>query len=401
MKEKIKILLIEDDEDDYILTKDTFSDIPGKSYELDWVSNYQDGLEAILKSDYDLYLLDYRLGKETGLQIIKQMSFRENMAPLILLTGQGDRELAFEAMEAGAADFLIKTDLKPDLLDRSIRYAIQRHDTINKLRKKEEELQQLNANLEQIVLDRTKELNIAHEGLKKSLEIERKMGELKSRFVSMASHEFKTPLTSILSSASLLERYTESSEQEKRFKHVVRIKSSVQNLTNILNDFLSLEKIESGSVNSAPEQFTINEFIFTLLDELTPLLTNNQIVKFYHKGEITIKLDKHLLKNILINLLSNAIKYSPLGKDVSLKTICTKENLKIEITDQGIGIPDEDKQHMFERFFRAANASNIQGTGLGLTIVKRYVEMMGGEIGFTSTLNVGTTFKVVLPILVS
>jgi signal transduction histidine kinase len=162
-----------------------------------------------------------------------------------------------------------------------------------------------------------------------------------------------------------------------------------------------LEKIESGSVNSAPEQFTINEFIFTLLDELTPLLTNNQIVKFYHKGEITIKLDKHLLKNILINLLSNAIKYSPLGKDVSLKTICTKENLKIEITDQGIGIPDEDKQHMFERFFRAANASNIQGTGLGLTIVKRYVEMMGGEIGFTSTLNVGTTFKVVLPILVS
>lgn len=397
MKRNIKVLLIEDDEDDYILTEDTISEIPGKMYELDWAASYEAGLRAIEEHKYDVYLLDYRLGKENGLDLLKKMIGERFDAPLILLTGLGDRELDFEAMEAGAADFIVKTDLNPDLLDRSIRYAIQQFSTIGKLRRKEDELQQLNMHLEQKVKERTSELATAHEELKSILAKERELSELKSRFVSMASHEFKTPLTSILSSASLIERYTESDQQPKRKKHIVRIKSAVENLTNILNDFLSLEKIESGSIKSCNEAIDLKLTIREIIDEMTPILQANQVINFNFKGMSKVFIDKHLLKNILINLLSNAIKYSPTKADIELR-IKVSDKIEIEVEDHGIGIPEEDKIHMFQRFFRAGNATNIQGTGLGLTIVKRYLDLMGGSIGFRSELDKGTTFEVVIPL---
>jgi signal transduction histidine kinase len=397
MKKNIKVLLIEDDEDDYILTEDTISEIPGKMYELDWAASYEAGLKAISTNEYDVYLLDYRLGKENGLELLKKMKNQRLNAPLILLTGLGDRELDIEAMEAGAADFLVKADLRPDLLDRSIRYAIQQHKIIGKLRRKEDELQQLNTQLEQKVKERTSELAEAHEELKSILAKERELSELKSRFVSMASHEFKTPLTSIMSSASLIERYTESDHQPKRKKHIDRIKSAVDNLTNILNDFLSLEKIESGSVKSCDSALDLQEAVKDIVDEMAPILKVGQTINFNFKGESKVFMDKHMLKNILINLLSNAIKYSPDEEDIELRIEVT-DCIKIEVEDHGIGIPEEDKVHMFQRFFRAGNATNIQGTGLGLTIVKRYLDLMGGSIDFQSEMEKGTTFEVVLPI---
>lgn len=397
MKKNIKVLLIEDDEDDYILTEDTVSEIPGKMYELDWAESYEDGLRAIGENKYDVYLLDYRLGKENGLDLLKKMIGERLEAPLILLTGLGDRELDFEAMKAGAADFIVKADLTPDLLDRSIRYAIQQYKTIGELRRKEEELQEFNMHLEQIVKERTSELASAHEELKSILAKERELSELKSRFVSMASHEFKTPLTSILSSASLIERYSETEQQPKRKKHIERIKSAVQNLTNILNDFLSLEKIESGSIKSYNEAIDLQSTVRDIIDEMTPILRADQVINFNFKGNSKAFLDKHLLKNILINLLSNAIKYSPAENDIELRIEAT-DKIHIEVEDHGIGIPDEDKVHMFQRFFRAGNATNIQGTGLGLTIVKRYLDLMDGSIDFRSELDKGTTFEVEIPL---
>jgi signal transduction histidine kinase len=400
MKEKIKILLIEDDEDDYILTLDTLNDIPGKMYELEWVTNYDEGLSAITSNSFDVFLLDYRLGKESGLDLLKKMNLVVESGPIILLTGQGDRQLDFEAMEAGASDFLVKADLNPDLLDRSIRYSIQQFKTIRQLRKKEDELKQLNANLELLVHDRTAELNLANIELKKVYDSERELSQLKGRLVSMASHEFKTPLSTILSSISLVERYSDQSDKEKRTKHVERIKSAVQNLNNILNDFLSLEKIESGFAPQKPEAIQFSNFIHCIIDDLNPILKLEQAIIFSHNGKNVILVDTHLLKNILINLLSNAIKYSPEDKEIVLKTQCHTNILEIEVTDQGIGIPEEDKVHMFERFFRAGNSGSFQGTGLGLTIVKRYLDILGGSIRFESELNKGTSFFVLLPIMV-
>jgi signal transduction histidine kinase len=215
----------------------------------------------------------------------------------------------------------------------------------------------------------------------------------------MASHEFKTPLSTILSSISLVERYTELDDIEKRTKHIDRIKSAVNNLNNILNDFLSLEKIESGFMARELVTINVSEFVHSIIDELNPLLQQDQVIEFSHKGKSEILADKHTLKNILINLLSNAVKYSPEGKEIILKTHCLPDALKLEVTDYGIGIPNEDKAHMFERFFRASNAINYQGTGLGLTIVKRYLDLLGGSIRFDSELNKGTSFFVHLPLI--
>ena len=236
------------------------------------------------------------------------------------------------------------------------------------------------------------------EELRASLEKEKELGELKSRFVTMASHEFRTPLSTILSSASLISKYNGSEQLEQRNKHLDRIKSSVNNLTAILNDFLSLGKLEEGKINCNPTEFDMVSFANELTNEMRELTKRGQtIIHETEKPEAKVLLDKNLTRNICINLLSNAIKYSEEGKIIIFKTDVEAGKLHISVTDQGIGIPESEQQHIFDRFFRANNAVNIQGTGLGLNIVKKYAELMGGQIYFTTEQGKGTTFHVTLP----
>lgn len=232
--------------------------------------------------------------------------------------------------------------------------------------------------------------------VKKALEKERELNELKSRFVSMASHEFRTPLSTILTSASLIARYTEPGTEEKREKHINRIKSAVGNLTGILNDFLSLSKLEEGHFQNQPEYFDLKELVTNTVDEIKMITKPNQAIIYEHKGETKVFLDMKSARNICINLLSNAIKYSE--KDIFINTEITKEKIKIKVKDQGIGIPQEEQEYLFTRFFRAKNATNIQGTGLGLNIVRKYLELMNGTITFESGLNEGTTFFIEFPL---
>ena len=233
--------------------------------------------------------------------------------------------------------------------------------------------------------------------LEQNLIKERELGELKSRFVSMASHEFRTPLSAIQSSLDLIKIYQERGQNEKQEKHFSRIKASVQNLTNILNDFLSLEKLESGKINNQPVYLTFDEYVEGVLEEITLLKKDNQLIQYKHEGKKEAFLDKYLLRNILNNLMSNAIKYSPEGATIKINTEIKKEMLRISVRDEGIGIPQADQEHMMSRFFRATNVTNIQGTGLGLTIVKRYLDMIGGNIWFESKESEGTTFFVTIP----
>lgn len=239
----------------------------------------------------------------------------------------------------------------------------------------------------------------AENEIRKSLEKEKELNELKSRFVSMASHEFRTPLSTILSSVSLVQKYDGPENEEKRDKHISRIKSAVNNLTGILNDFLSLDKLETGKVENNPVEFDIVKFSEEMTEEMQAVAKKGQNVIYKHSGKNTRAVaDKHILKNILHNLLSNASKYSDEGTEISFNTISEKTNLKIEVIDRGIGIPEEEKQHMFERFFRAKNAVNIGGTGLGLNIVKKYTELLDGEIRFESKAGEGTTFTLLIPL---
>ncbi len=243
-------------------------------------------------------------------------------------------------------------------------------------------------------------LRKSEEELLKALKKEKQLNELKSRFVSMASHEFRTPLSTVLSSADLAEAYTGGAEhQEKRSRHLHRIKTAVGTLTGILNDFLSLSKLEENKVQAQAIQFSLKTFCDEVVDEMHGLLKPGQEIRQAHEncnGEVF--LDKKILKNIVYNLVSNASKYSDAGKPIFWRMRLADEVLYLEVEDQGIGIPEEDQPHLFERFFRANNVENIQGTGLGLNIVRRYLSLVGGDISFKSKPGQGTVFMVNIPL---
>jgi signal transduction histidine kinase len=241
-------------------------------------------------------------------------------------------------------------------------------------------------------------LRKSQEDLKEALDKEKELSDLKSRFVSTASHEFRTPLSTILSSASLISRYTQADEQENREKHISRIKSSVQMLTRILDDFLSLSKLEQGAVVLQPESIVFDQFLHNVADAMEGFLKPDQrIVIKNQTNNLVLESDLGVLRNILYNLLTNASKYSESGEIHCFSTV-TEGNLIVEVTDHGMGIPEEEQKHLFERFFRAYNATNIQGTGLGLYIVSNYLKLLGGTISFDSVEGQGTTFKILIPI---
>lgn len=266
-------------------------------------------------------------------------------------------------------------------------------------------LSKLNSELEHKVNERTEELAIAIKSLAESktkvieaLEKERELNVLKSRFVTTASHEFRTPLGTILSSASLLARYNNEQDLEKRMRHIERIKSSVANMTEILNDFLSLDKLEEGIIRNNPVDFNLIELIEKTSEDLRSILKNGQTLEVLcDVQEIQLHLDQQLIKNIIINLVSNAIKYSPEEKPILITIKDYPNKTELSVADQGIGIPEEDQLHLFDRFFRANNSGNIQGTGLGLNIVKKYTELIGAEISFKSKINEGSVFTVKFP----
>ena len=267
----------------------------------------------------------------------------------------------------------------------------------------EDMLKQHATELEHKVSERTRdlislvsELEKAKAEVSKSLEKEIELNQLKSRFVSMASHEFRTPLSSVQLSASLIEKYSDRPDDKANIlKHTNKIKSAVQLLTSILNDFLSLEKLEGGIVVMNKQYINLVELAEEITEEMQLICKKNQHIVYQHTGEIGhFTLDPNLLKNALVNLISNAIKYSGEDTLIEFTTCIDEEGCLISVKDNGIGIPEEDQVHLFEPFFRAHNTGNIPGTGLGLNIVKRYIELMAGQMEFESEVHKGTSFRV-------
>ena len=237
----------------------------------------------------------------------------------------------------------------------------------------------------------------AEEEMARALAKEIELNELKSRFVSMASHEFRTPLSAILSSATLISKYTEGEQQEKRTKHVNRIQSNVENLNSILEDFLSLEKLNAGKLTFNPVQIELAPFVKECIEETEGILKSGQSVDLQVSGKARpVMLDKVVFKNILVNLLSNASKYSPENSPIEVRIEFRTQSIDMEVQDHGIGIPEADQAKLFGRFYRASNAGNIQGTGLGLHIVKSYVDLIGGSIRCESVEGEGTCMKLKL-----
>jgi PAS domain S-box-containing protein len=275
----------------------------------------------------------------------------------------------------------------------------------HELEKLTDDMRNLNIDLEAKVEQRTIILKEALQKLEKSqielneaLDKEKELNEIKSRFVSMASHEFRTPLSTVLSSASLVDKYTTTEDQEKRSRHVDKIKNSVKHLNNLLEDFLSMGKLDEGKIGTHFHEFNLEELIENTIEEMKASLKKGQQISCNISGLFLIVSDKNLLRNILFNLISNAIKFSDESKTIFLTATAEASCIRISIADEGIGISEEDQEHLFSSFFRGKNVVNIQGTGLGLHIVKKYIELLDGSIELESRLGMGTRVTVSIPI---
>ncbi|MDO9136633.1 MAG: ATP-binding protein [Lutibacter sp.] len=236
--------------------------------------------------------------------------------------------------------------------------------------------------------------------LNKALKKEKELNELKSKFLSLVSHEFKTPLSGILTSAILLERYQLTEQQEKREKHLKTITNKVQYLNSVLNDFISLERLDASNQNYKFKIFNLSKVINEVVYNANMLLKSGQHINIpQNLSDYVLYQDEKILELILSVVIYNAIKYSPEHTDIDLEISKTKKNIIFTITDQGIGIPKNDQKFVYNRYFRAENVLNIQGTGIGLNIVKEHLKNLGGTIRFTSTENKGSVFFVELPII--
>jgi PAS domain S-box-containing protein len=286
---------------------------------------------------------------------------------------------------------------------KQIEDSIIRHQ--KELEKVTSEVRRMNIELEGKVEERTvilkealQRLELSQAELSEALDKEKQLNEIKSRFVSMASHEFRTPLSAILSSASLLKKYTTTEQQSNRDKHTRRIQEAVKHLNDLLEDFLSLGKLDEGKIGALYAPVDLPEVLSETIDDMRGILKEGQQMDYAHEGATEIESDKKLLKNILINLIGNAIKFSPENGHIKVRSEVANGRAAFSVSDEGIGISKEDQQHLFTSFFRGHNAMNIQGTGLGLHIVKRYTDLLDGSIHLESELGEGTTITIKIPV---
>jgi signal transduction histidine kinase len=409
----IAILLVEDNPADADLIQEILEDADETQWTLFHVERLKDALQSLQEQHFDVVLLDLSLPDKQGLPTIAQTHEAAPDLPIVVLTGLNDKVIALEALRQGAQDYLIKGKIDSFALVRAIRYAIERAHTLKKLRHSEEQLQRLNEELERRVAEQTDELRQKNqslqseiterqrleEELRHALVQEKELSELKSRIISVVSHEYRTPLATILSSTELLQHYGHDWIEEKKQRHFQRIQTSVHRLTRLVNDVLMFSKAEAGKLEFKPVPMNLVEFCRELVEELQLTAGAKYSINFASFGICQEACsDEKLLRQILSNLLSNAIKYSPEGGKIQFDLVFDPKTITFRIQDEGIGIPLEDRTQLFDAFYRSGNVGTISGTGLGLAIVKRCVDVHGGQITVESEVGVGTTFAIALPL---
>lgn len=291
------------------------------------------------------------------------------------------------------AQELARETLMKELEDRVADRTQQLEHAVNKLLQANRDLQ--HEIDERVAAQRL--LKLKESELIEALKQEQELGDLKDRFISMASHEFRTPLSTILSSVSIIGKYESTDQQKKRIRHVDKIKASVNNLTGILNDFLVIGKLEEGKEKINRTTFQLADLVEEVLSDLHHIDTQNRTIVMKDFGDESIHSDRRILKNVLFNLITNGIKYTGPDGNITCRLEQKEDAYFIYVTDDGIGIPKADQKYLFQRFFRASNVENIQGTGLGLSIVRLYLDMVDGGISFESEEYKGTTFLITLP----
>ncbi|WP_026104401.1 hybrid sensor histidine kinase/response regulator [Anabaena sp. PCC 7108] len=379
----VKILLIEDNLAEARLLQEFLKQAQTKEFSLVHVQRLRDAFSELSQQTYDVILLDLTLPDSQGLSSLPLLISHAPRTPIVVLTNTNDEELAIEAVREGAQDYLVKRQVNPDALVRSVRYAIERKQVL-------EQLRTVNQALETRVEERTAELVKAKE-----------INQFKSEFVSMLSHDIRNPLNTILLAAGLLQNSDEKLTKEKKVNHLRMIRSAIKNMAQLLDEVSFIGKADSGKLHSQLSRLDLEAFCHQILEEVhLTALEKHVIINFTSFGDFEETLwDESLLRHILENLLSNAIKYSHSDSKIKFEVISQDKIVTFRVQDSGIGISKQDQQRLFQPFNRGENVGSISGTGMGLAIVKKCVEAHGGEILVDSQVGLGTTFTVTLPLI--
>lgn len=408
-KEKIKILMIDDDKEDFQIIEEVIKTIVHQKYSIDWTPSYTEGLKLIAQEQHDVYLVDYKLGAKTGLELIKKAIEQGCEAPLIILTGDNNVEIDRQALKAGASDYIVKGAVSAPIFERAVRYAIANAD-------QRKELNRLNAELEERVKSRTLTLEQTLSELEKfqqeliesknNAELAAKIAEeaskSKTHFLSSMSHEIRTPMNAILGFTKVV-LDTDLTEKQREYLNAIKVSGDI--LIVLINDILDLAKVESGKMTFEKSPFKLSSCINEAL-QLSESTMDGQTFKLEKKYDPSIPEvlvgDKVRLHQIILNLLSNSIKFTSKGKiTLGVRLLSEDEEkatIEFSVSDTGIGIPENKLNTIFEKFEQASDktAKMYGGTGLGLSIVKQFVELQGGSISVKSKVNEGSTFAFTL-----
>lgn len=490
------ILLVEDNLADADLLAEILTEIDQEQWVLTHVERLKVALQYLSDRRFDVVLLDLSLPDSHGLNTLETLQCHAPNIPIVVLTGNDDKELALRAVARGAQDYLVKGQISTELIERAIRYAIERKQIVRQLHESErrfrgifeqtfqliqlltpegiilevnqtiaalcgikpedcigkplwevesfkdsvetqESLRTAIANAAQgqfvryevqlrsvedavawmdfsikplkdesgkvvVLIAEGRDISdrkLAETEIIKALEQERELNRLKSQFVAMVSHEFRNPLTTIRTSADLLQSYNHRLNEEKKSKYFEQMQTAISSMIQLLDEVLLIGKDDAGKLQYSPAPLDLTNFCHHLTETLHLGATSSHKINFTSHGEChAVEMDEFLLRHIFTNLLCNAIKYSPDGGNIWFELLYQPGKAIFRIRDEGIGIPLKEQQRLFESFHRCTNVGRIKGTGLGLSIVKKCVDLHGGQIEVESEVGVGTLFIVTLPL---
>jgi signal transduction histidine kinase len=383
------LLILEDNPGDFFLIKEFLKRTSLPAYQIHHVERVSDAINLLQQQEFNLILMDLFLPDSDGIQTFMKIYPLARQAPVIVLTGLVDEEVTLGTLQQGAQDYLIKGEYDEKLLEKTIRYAVERKHNQELIMRSEEISRK---KLEALVQERTRELE---EAIKK----EKHLVDLKNQFVAIASHEFRTPLSTIRFAAEYLHDYLEKIDQAEIRSKLKKIEKQVTHMTALLEDVIMAGRTDLKKILVVKSKIELRNLIDKIIEDVQNSTRNSHQIKLsYNVNSTEINTDEKLFRNIFINLLSNAIKYSPGKNSVALEIKEEDGLLIITVTDQGIGISEEDQVKLFEAFHRGTNAASIPGTGLGLSIVKKAVELLKGSVQLKSHLNEGTSVEVRLPV---
>lgn len=363
---KIRVLLIDDDEDDYLIVRSLVERISGRPFQLEWTPQFSEAKKRLATSEYDIFLIDYRLGQHNGLELLEHGEPYARKEPFIILTGAGDRDIEKSAMKLGAADYLVKGSFDRELLSRTLHYALQR---------KQMETQRLQHLIE--------------------------LNQAKDEFISLASHQLRTPATGVKQYLGMvLEGFMGDVPPEQRTMLEKAYESNERQL-RIVSDLLKVAQVDSGKVILRPNRTELRSLVEDILKEQRATFkSRKQVVGFNCPDhEIYVDIDRDAMHMALENITDNASKYSPTGSRIEIAIEEMPRSVTVHVRDEGVGIAKADQDRLFQKFSRIDNplSTSVGGTGLGLYWAKKIIDLHSGKLSLTSTIRKGSTFSIKLP----